>query len=67
MSRKTWWHKKIRSASTPVAQLGQAYDYLRAVAASHPPHVIRRVVPPLTESVRQSADDLLAALKEEGK
>jgi len=70
VSRRAYWHRKIRDARQPLDRLQMATDYLRAIAKSAPDRTARRVIMPVTEAIQEAADDLEAALRkanEEGK
>jgi hypothetical protein len=64
---RAYWHRRISRVTDPAARLSVTFDYLRAVIRRAPDHAARRAVADSTAVIRRYADDLEAALPEEGR
>lgn len=61
VSRRKYWDLKLKAAPTESARLGEACDYLRAMAASYPDPQAAQAV------LKQAADDLVEKAQQLGR
>lgn len=61
VSRGRYWELKVKAAPTPSSRLGEACDYLRAMAASYPDQAVAHA------ELTRAADDLIEKAKQLGR
>lgn len=61
VSRRRYWDLKLQAAPTESARLGEACDYLRAMAASYPDEQVAAA------ELRRAANDLIEKAQQLGR